>query len=64
MNPNYNRDKNESIKHNEMMSSHAVHVWENYVLNSGFTKLLIIAHSAGGGCLTSIQTKFKDTFYS
>ena len=65
MNPNYNRDdNNEPIKHNETMSDHAVHVWQNYVLNSGFDKLLIIAHSAGGGCLTSIMTKFKDTFYN
>jgi len=33
------------------MEEHALHVWENYILNSGFEKLLIIAHSAGGSCL-------------
>ena len=45
------------------MSQHAVHVWENYVANSGFGKVQIIAHSAGGMCLTAIQKTFKDTFY-
>jgi hypothetical protein len=36
------------------METHALHVWNDYVLNSGFGKLLVIAHSAGGGCLTAI----------
>ena len=46
------------------MNAHADKVWEDYVEKSGFTKLLVIAHSAGGGCLSSIQKKFAATFYS
>ena len=37
------------------MNGHATEVWEKHVVNSGFSNLLIIAHSAGGGCLSSIQ---------
>ena len=51
MNPNENYYKNEIIPLNESMESHAKFVWRNYILNSGFSKLLVIAHSAGGGCL-------------
>ena len=66
MNPNYNMDPKtgKAIKHCETMEDHAVHVWQNYVLDSGFNKILIIAHSAGGGCLSEIQETFKDTFYN
>ena len=38
-------------------------MWKNYVINSGFKKVLMIAHSAGGGCASAIQRKFADTFY-
>lgn len=30
---------------------------------SKFTKLYIVAHSAGGSCLASIQKKFASEFY-
>lgn len=33
------------------MVDHCINVWKNYVENAGFSKLLIIAHSAGGDCL-------------
>ena len=46
------------------METHACRVWNNYVLKSGFDNLLVIAHSAGGGCLTAIQKNFSDTFYN
>ena len=55
MNPNHDAA--------ESMDDHALYVWQNYVLNSGFSKLFVIAHSAGGGCLTSIQTQFESSFY-
>ena len=45
------------------MTEHACTVWEKYVLNSGFKDIKIIAHSAGGWCLSTIQKKFSDTFY-
>jgi hypothetical protein len=54
MNPNENSYENERIPFNGSMESHAKFVWRNYILNSGFSKLLVIAHSAGGGCLQAI----------
>ena len=44
------------------MQSHALIVWRDYVLESGFSKLLVIAHSAGGSCLNSIILKNQKTF--
>lgn len=38
------------------MEAHAIHVWKKYVINSKFKKLFVVAHSAGGACLSSIQT--------
>jgi hypothetical protein len=65
MNPNYNNDpiSGQKIPLNGTMSAHANHVWKNYVEKAGFKKLLVIAHSAGGYCLESIQLNFSDTFY-
>jgi hypothetical protein len=37
------------------MVDHCLNVWETYVENAGFEKLFIIAHSAGGRCLSAIQ---------
>ena len=45
------------------MQDHAYHVWKEYVEPAGFESILLIAHSAGGGCLTTIQQNFADTFY-
>ena len=56
MNPNHDDEPG--------MDQHAVRVWGNYIENSGFSKILVIAHSAGGGCLSSIQKKFAKTFYT
>ena len=39
----------------EDMSEHARYVWENYVLDSGFETIYIIAFAAGADCLISIQ---------
>lgn len=65
MNPNMSCDSNgKSIPNCYSMESHAVFVWEKYVKDAGFKKILLIAHSAGGGCTRSIQTKFADTFYN
>jgi hypothetical protein len=36
------------------MSDHACSVWKNYVENSGFKRIRVIAHSAGGDCLANI----------
>ena len=42
--------------HESTLSSndHVGRVWFNYVKDSGFTKLLVIAHSAGGGSLNMV----------
>ena len=34
------------------MDGHCLDVWKDYVEKSGFKNLLIIAHSAGGRCLS------------
>lgn len=68
MNPNLNEDTRTGesipIPYCEDMTDHALFVWEKYILNSGFQNILLIAHSAGGGCEREIQIKFKDTFYN
>ena len=56
MNPNHESNKS--------MEEHATLVWGDYVENSGFSNLFVIAHSAGGPCLTAIQKKYASTFYS
>jgi hypothetical protein len=40
------------------MESHALFVWDKFIKTSKFKKLLIVAHSAGGSCLSGIQKKF------
>ena len=65
MNPNFNRDPETKaiIPHSHTMQDHAEWVWRQYVVNSGFDKINIVAHSAGGGCLKAIMKKFSDTFW-
>ena len=46
------------------MEDHCLNVWKTYIENAGFKKLLIIAHSAGGRCLSSIQYNFPYKFYN
>ena len=57
MNPNQNKSEEtgKRVPLNETMSNHATHIWKNYVLNSGFEEIFVIAFSAGGNCLTSIM---------
>jgi len=57
MNPNYNEDPTtgQQIPHNEDMEAHALWMWQHYVVNSGFTDVSVVAHSAGGHCLSSIM---------
>jgi len=66
MNPNLRTDPNTllPIKYCQTMESHCSFVWKKYVLPSKFKKLFVIAHSAGGWCLSSIQEKFADDFYN
>ena len=55
MNPNHELGRG--------MQKHACQVWEKFVVNSGFTNIHLIAHSAGGGCASAIQKNFEETFY-
>ena len=66
MNPNYNVDPKTGYKVplNDTMENHACHVWKNYIENSGFNNIIVIAHSAGGKCLKQIQKTFSKTFYN
>ena len=48
----------------QMMHDHANAVWTKYILPSGFTNLLVIAHSAGGHCLASVFKNNKKTFFT
>ena len=54
MNPNYTCDPEtrEPIPLSASMDSHAMNVWGKYVKNAGFRQIHIIAHSAGGFCLS------------
>ena len=56
MNPNYLQDPvtNKNIPLCHSMQAHTSHIWKNYVVNSDFKKILVIAHSAGGFCLENI----------
>jgi hypothetical protein len=56
MNPNYNRDPETGVvcPYSQTMDDHAVNVWGSYVLKSHFTEVLVVAHSAGGGCVKAI----------
>mmetsp|Transcript_5506 Transcript_5506/g.8631 ORF Transcript_5506/g.8631 Transcript_5506/m.8631 type:complete len:145 (+) Transcript_5506:1397-1831(+) len=65
MNPNYNRDPatGQKVPLGGTMEEHATLVWEKFVEPSRFSRILILAHSAGGLCLKTIQTKFASTFY-
>lgn len=57
MNPNYNRDPETGVTcpDSQSMQDHAVNVWGNHVLDAGFKEVYVVAHSAGGGCLSAIQ---------
>ena len=60
LNPNsqYSDDTGMLIPQNATPSDHANFVWKNYVINSGFESILLLAHSAGGECVKAIQTNF------
>ena len=57
MNPNF------STRFTTGMREHATFVWNRYVKNSGFNKIEIVAHSAGGGCVGAIIEENQDTFF-
>ena len=52
------------VPQNGSPGEHAIFVWKNYVMNSGFESIILLAHSAGGECVKAIQTSFSDHFYS
>ena len=58
MNPNL------STKGCENMERHAKFVWQNYVKDSGFEHLCVIAHSAGGHCVQELIEKFNASYLS
>ena len=62
-NPNLNEVDGNVIPFNQSMGDHSLFVWKHYVEPSNFNSLLIIAHSAGGSCISAIQTGFANTFY-
>ena len=68
MNPNENyvevNGRKEAVPICGSMNSHATYVWKHFVMKSGIGKLLVIAHSAGGGCVGSIMSNFPDHFFS
>ena len=56
MNPNLraNPVTKAPIKFCSTMEAHCTFVWEKYVVPSKFKKFYVIAHSAGGACLSAI----------
>ena len=65
MNPNFNSDPEtgDEIPYSKNMKVHASNVWGKYVQNSGFKNLLVIAHSAGGGCVSNIMKVYPESFF-
>ena len=63
MNPNENLKDSKLIAGSETMQKHAVYVWNRFVKESGFTDISVVAHSAGGACLSAILSTFKDSFF-
>ena len=60
MNPNLSSDPESgvTIPFSHTMTDHAEFVWDKYIKDSGFDQICVVAHSAGGGCLSAIQTTF------
>ena len=60
------KDKNMGVivfNPNQGGGSHSEQMWRKYVSPSRFNDLYIVAHSAGGSCLSSIQRNFAHEFY-
>lgn len=66
MNPNYNTDPQteQIIPENSSMEDHACYIWEHFVKDSHFKTLYVLAHSAGGGCVSAIMKKYPESFFS
>lgn len=64
MNPNHRETNGIRIPQFSTMDKHCNFIWRHYVQPAGFGKLLVIAHSAGGGCVTSLMQEFKQNFTS
>lgn len=64
MNPNHSEDSGERVPLSQDMRSHTKHVWRNYIIDSGFERILLIAHSAGGPCVSEIIAEFSDSFFN
>ena len=45
------------------MQNHASTVWRQYVDKSSFKNLLVLAHSAGGGCVSRLMMDFPESFF-
>ena len=64
MNPNDNTDhQGHLIPQSGSLEEHILNVWREFVEKAGFQKINVIAHSAGGICLQSVQKQFERTFY-
>jgi serum/glucocorticoid-regulated kinase 2 len=53
-NPNLSRKDGRIIPYSHSMEEHSKFVWYRYVEPSHFEEIYIVAHSAGGGCLSTI----------
>ena len=56
MNPNQAETDGVKVPHSQTMVDHCKHVWLNYVAQAGFKKVLVLAHSAAGQCVTKLMT--------
>mgnify|MGYP007125088730 CR=1 FL=1 len=64
MNPNHRETAGTRIPQFTSMDKHCNFIWRHYVEPAGFGNLLVIAHSAGGGCVTSLMREFGKSFTS
>jgi len=55
LNPNNNTDTSDQpIPDHSTASDHTESVWLSHIVPAGFTNLLVIAHSAAGGCIARL----------
>lgn len=63
MNPNQSETNGVPVPYSQTMAEHCSHVWRNYIEPAGFKEILVIAHSAGGRCITDLMGEFSETFF-
>ncbi|XP_077989062.1 cotranscriptional regulator ARB2A-like [Glandiceps talaboti] len=63
-NENYQRkEERKGIRENQTAENHTRYVWDNFVIRSKAKQIVIVAHSYGGLCVTSLCISREKAFY-